>query len=185
MKLTDSGDKNGVVLDMRRFLLSSSFMLVAVLAAGCGSDKQDSTADTIASDTPTVTVQPEVTETSVVDLPKPSYATQAPTPTAETPEFWLRTDRANTKSPGGYITAVVPEVPTYEGIQAIVRDVRAMKRHEQGGWFLSIDCGHSQDDTTGNRIANAKFAFDNLGAAQTGLTKFGQSVDVLPGVRCD
>lgn len=170
---------------MKRFLLSSSFVLVAVVSAACGSDKQVAASNSIGDDTPTVTVQPEVTETSVFDLPEPSYVTQIPPATPATPEFWLRTDRENRGSPGGYITAVVREVPTYEGLQAIVTDVRAMKRHEQGGWFLNIDCGHSQDDTTGNRIANAKFAFDNLGAAQTGLTKFGQSLDVLPGVRCD
>ena len=155
------------------------FVLVTAVA-GCSTGEIAST--DIAGDTPGVTVQPPVTATSVFALPTPSYVTQVP---AATPEFWLRTDRNNTKSPGGYITAVVTQVPTYEGIQAIVADVRAMKRHEQGGWFLNIDCGHSQTDTTGPRIANAKFAFDNLGAAQTGLSKYGQSVDVLPGVRCD
>lgn len=170
---------------MKRFLLSSSFALVGLVAVACGSDKQVTASNSIDDDTPTVTVQPSITPTSVFDLPTPNYVTQIPPTTPATPQFWLRTDRANTKSPGGYITAVVTEVPTYEGIQAIVADVRAMKRHEQGGWFLSIDCGHSQTDTTGNRIANAKFAFDNLGAAQTGLTKYGQSLDVLPGARCD
>ena len=153
------------------------YLMLVTAVAGCSTEGNAST--NIAGDTPGVTVQPEITATSVFQLPPRT------TPAVETPEFWLRTDRENTKSPGGYITAVVTEVPTYEQIQAIVTDVRAMKRHEQGGWFLNIDCGHSQTDTTGPRIANAKFAFDNLGAAQTGLTKYGQSVDVLPGVRCD
>ena len=158
---------------MRRFLLLGSFTLVAVLSTACGSDKQGSAEGSIAGDTPTVTVQPQVTTTS------------APSTEVPAPEFWLRTDRENTRSPGGYITAIVRTVPTYDQLLAIVRDVRAMKRTSQGGWFLAIDCGTTQQDTGGPRIANAKFAFDNLGAAQTGLTKFGQSLDVNPGVRCD
>lgn len=164
---------------MKRFLLSSSFTLVAVVSTACGGVEGSSPT---ALDTPTVTVN-AVTQTTV-----PSYLphTQPPvTPKVETPEFWLRTDRPNRKSPGGYITAITADVPTREGIEAIVRDVRALKAHESGGWFLSIDCGHGQDDTSGNRIANAKFAFDNLGAAQTGLSKFGQTIDIIPGASCN
>lgn len=169
MKLTRGNDNNGAVLDMKRFLLPSSFVLVAVVLTSCGSDKQDSASNSIGSDTPAVTVQPEVTPTSAV----------------ATPQFWMRLERANTTSPGGYLTVLVPTTPDVTGVNAIVKDVRAMKASEQGGWFVQIRCGTSMNDPGGTVIANAKFAFDNLGAAQTGLTKYGQTVELQPGARCD
>ena len=186
MKLTRGNDNIGAVLDMRRFLLASSFALVAVVATSCGSDKQDAASDSIARDTPTVTVQPEVTSTysPKVAAPTTSNPVAAQPSTSGTPVFWMRTDRTLKKSPGGYITVIVPTTPDYAGVNAIVKDVRAMKASEQGGWFVQIRCGTSMDDPGGTVIANAKFAFDNLGAAQTGLTKYGQDVDINPNASC-
>lgn len=167
---------------MGRFLLASSFALVGLVIAGCGSDKQVAVSDSIEDDTPTVTVQPEVTSTSAFALPSPTYVAPIATPDAETPEFWMRIDR---KGPPGYLTVVVPTTPSTEGFDAIVEDVQALRKRDGGGWFVNIDCGHGMDATGGTRVATAKFALDNLGAAQTGLAVGGSQIEVNPGARCD
>lgn len=159
---------------MKRIALLS-IAAMAALTAACSTDAATATTDT------TPAAQPTATPTKAWWETTPPAATTA---ASETPVFWMRTDRTLKKSPGGYVTVLVPTTPDPAGINAIVKDVRAMKASEQGGWFVQIRCGQSIDDPGGTVIANAKFAFDNLGAAQTGLTKYGQDVDINPNASC-
>jgi hypothetical protein len=108
--------------------------------------------------------------TTTTTTPQPTTSTTTRTTStaaAETniAEYWQRVDR------DGYITLNVWGSYTPEQLEAAFMDVRARYTsiREEGGWFVSIDCGQGMDAEGGGRIANGKFALDALGAAQTGL----------------
>ncbi|SFA38200.1 hypothetical protein SAMN05444374_10187 [Rhodococcoides kroppenstedtii] len=71
----------------------------------------------------------------------------------------------------GYISAFVNKQLTDDELSRIFYNLKSWytTQDKEGGWFVQINCGTPD----GPRLANGKFALDNLGAAQTGLAGAG------------
>lgn len=150
---------------MRRYAYAIAVIGALTLTA-CGSNEQ-----------PTATPEPDSTTTAVTSVTTSARATSAiaTPPEPATAEYWLRENRE------GYLTMIVASDYTDEQLEDAFLEVRRMYGNtSDGGWHVQVDCGDSQMAEGGARQANGRFALDNLGAAQTGLSVGGYEFQTLP-----
>lgn len=165
-------------LDKRRSYVLGGLAIVVVggiIGTSAWQGAEDETRSATQSSESFPTAAPTNTTTPQSTTSTATRPTSMPAAQPDVAEYWQRVDR------DGYITLNVWGSYTPAQLEATFMDVRARytSTREEGGWFVSIDCGRGMDAEGGGRIANGKFALDALGSAQTGLRPGGSDFEML------
>lgn len=82
------------------------------------------------------------------------------------------------------LNVYVPKLPTAGETSLIVEDLQDQYSTQDDGYFVQIFCEESGQFESGNRLANARFAVGNIGAARTGLNDGEKKIDAVVGAHC-